>query len=121
MPTRPDPARTAARAESLREELREHAHRYYVLDAPVIAAAHDDALFQELQAIEAEHPDLLIPDSPTQRVIGAVLEGLVPVRHAVPMLSIKTETDTTEGGALKFDASVRNALKLAPGAPPVRY
>jgi DNA ligase (NAD+) len=109
------------RAAELRALLQHHAHRYYVLDAPEIPDTEYDRLFQELQAIEAEHPELRSADSPTQRVIGAVLEGLVPVKHAVPMLSIKTETDTTEGGALKFDASVRNALKLAPGAPPVRY
>ena len=121
MPTRPDPARAAARADTLRGELREHAHRYYVLDAPVIADADYDALFQELQAIEAEHPELLTPDSPTQLVIGAVLEGLVPVRHAVPMLSINTETDTTAAGAEKFDARIRKALGLAEGDAPVAY
>ena len=119
MPTRPDPARAAARAEALRAELREHAHRYYVLDAPAIPDADYDALFQELQAIEAEHPELVTPDSPTQRVIGAVLEGLVPVRHAVPMLSINTETDTTAAGAEKFDARIRKALGLGEGDPPV--
>jgi DNA ligase (NAD+) len=121
MSTRPDPARAAARADALRRELREHAHRYYVLDAPVIADADYDALFQELQAIEAEHPELLTPDSPTQRVIGAVLEGLVPVRHAVPMLSINTETDTTAAGAEKFDARIRKALGLADDEPAVAY
>jgi len=121
MPTRPDPARAAARADALRKELREHAHRYYVLDAPVIPDADYDALFQELQAIEAEHPELVTPDSPTQRVIGAVLEGLVPVRHAVPMLSINTETDTSAAGAEKFDARIRKALGLGDGDPPVAY
>ena len=121
MSTRPDPARAAARAEALRAELREHAHRYYVLDAPAIPDADYDALFQELQAIEAEHPELLTPDSPTQRVIGAVLEGLVPVRHAVPMLSINTETDTTAAGAEKFDARIRRALGLADDDPAVAY
>jgi DNA ligase (NAD+) len=110
-----------ARAAELRTLLHHHAHRYYVLDAPEIPDAEYDRLFQELQAIEAEHPELRSVDSPTQRVMGAVLDGLAPVTHAVPMLSIETETDTTEGGALRFDASVRNALKLAPDAPPVRY
>jgi DNA ligase (NAD+) len=109
------------RAAELRALLQHHAHRYYVLDAPEIPDAEYDRLFQELQAIEAEHPELRSADSPTQRVIGAVLEGLVPVKHTVPMLSIKTETDTTEAGALKFDTSVRNALKLGADAPPVRY
>ncbi|EWS55337.1 MULTISPECIES: NAD-dependent DNA ligase LigA [unclassified Methylibium] len=111
----------AARAAQLREQLEYHAHRYYVLDAPEIPDVEYDRLFTELQALEAAHPGLRTPDSPTQRVIGAVLEGLSAVRHAVPMLSIKTETDTTPTGALKFDAAVRNALKLPPDAPPLRY
>lgn len=95
------------RAAELRDQLNHHAHRYYVLDAPEIPDAEYDKLFQQLQALEAAHPELLTPDSPTQRVIGAVLDGLTPVRHAVPMLSITTETDTTEGGAIAFDARVR--------------
>ena len=116
--TDPDPA---ARAAALRAELAHHAHRYYVLDAPQIPDAEYDRLFQELQAIEAAHPELLTADSPTQRVIGQVLAGLQPVRHAVPMLSIETETDTTPEGARKFDTKVRSALKLEEGAPPVAY
>jgi DNA ligase (NAD+) len=110
-----------ARAAELRTLLHHHAHRYYVLDAPEIPDAEYDRLFQELQAIEAEHPELRTADSPTQRVIGAVLEGLAPVTHAVPMLSIETETDTTAAGAQKFDARVRSALELADDAPPVAY
>ncbi len=109
------------RAVRLRHDLATHAHAYYVLDAPKIPDADYDALFQELQAIEAEHPDLVTPDSPTQRVIGAVLEGLDPVRHTVPMLSINTETDTTAVGAEKFDARVRRALGLGDDDPPVVY
>ncbi len=111
----------AARAAALRAQLNHHAHRYYVLDAPEIPDAEYDRLFQELQAIEAAHPELLTTDSPTQRVIGRVLEGFAPVRHAVPMLSIRTETDTTAGGALAFDARVRRELALAEDAPPVEY
>jgi DNA ligase (NAD+) len=111
----------AHRVAELRKLLGHHAHQYYVLDEPEIPDVEYDKLFTELQALELAHPDLLTSDSPTQRVIGAVREGLEAVRHAVPMLSIKTETDTTEAGALKFDASVRNALKLASDAPPVRY
>src|SRR6185503_9296862 len=111
----------AARVAELRELLRHHARQYYVLDAPEIPDAEYDKLFNELQALEAAQPELLAPDSPTQKVIGEVREGLEPVKHAVPMLSIKTETDTSETGALKFDASVRNALKLGADAPPVRY
>ena len=111
----------ADRAAALRAELQEHARLYYVLDAPSIPDAEYDKLFQELQAIEAAHPELLTPDSPTQRVIGAVLDGLTPVRHKVPMLSIHTETDTTPAGAEQFDARVRKALALAEDAPALTY
>jgi DNA ligase (NAD+) len=113
-----DPATRAAELHAL---LHHHAHRYYVLDAPEIPDAEYDRLFQELQALEAAHPQLRTPDSPTQRVIGAVLDGLVPVRHAVPMLSIRTETDTTAAGAEAFDARVRRELGLADTEPPVEY
>jgi DNA ligase (NAD+) len=111
----------AQRAADLRGQLNHHAHLYYVLDAPELPDAEYDKLYAELQAIEAAHPELLTPDSPTQRVIGAVLDGLTPVRHAVPMLSITTETDTTEGGAIAFDARVRRELGLVAGDPPVEY
>ncbi|MFM2347639.1 MAG: NAD-dependent ligase LigA [Pseudomonadota bacterium] len=114
-----DPA--ALRAAELRRQLHHHAHRYYVLDAPEIPDAEYDRLFTELQALEDAHPALRTPDSPTQRVIGAVLDGLSPVRHAVPMLSIETETDTTSQGAIAFDERVRSALKRAESDPPVRY
>jgi len=110
-----------ARLTELRRVLHEHAHRYYVLDAPVIPDAEYDRLFQELQAIEAKHPQWLTPDSPTQRVGGKVLDSLAPVRHAVPMLSIETETDTTAQGAQDFDARVRKALGLQESDPPVEY
>ncbi|HEV7574515.1 MAG TPA: NAD-dependent DNA ligase LigA, partial [Caldimonas sp.] len=112
---------SAARAAQLRAQLERHARAYYVLDAPAIADADYDALFQELQAIEADHPDLVTPDSPTQRVIGAVLEGLEAVRHAVPMLSIDTETDTSAAGAEKFDARIRKSLGLGDADAPVDY
>ena len=113
-----DPAR---RAEQLRAQLAHHAHRYYVLDDPEIPDAEYDRLYAELQAIEAAHPALVTPDSPTQRVLGGVLEGLAPVRHAVPMLSIHTETDTSAEGAVKFDQRVRKALDLADADPPLAY
>jgi DNA ligase (NAD+) len=111
----------AARAAALRQTLNQHAHAYYVLDAPTLPDAAYDALFQELQALEALHPHLATADSPTQRVGGAVLASLPTVRHAVPMLSIETETDTTADGAQRFDARVRSALKLDTDAPPVEY
>ena len=111
----------AERAAELRRTLQHHSHRYYVLDAPEIPDAEYDRLFQELQSIEVAHPELRTPDSPTQRVGGAVLAGLMPVRHALPMLSIRTETDTTAEGARAFDARVRRELALPADAPPVEY
>ena len=111
----------AARAAELRALLQHHAHRYYVLDAPEIPDAEYDRLFQELQAIEAAQPELLTPDSPTQRVIGQVLPGLVPVKHTVPMLSIRTETDTTAAGAEAFDARVRRELELTEADAAIEY
>jgi len=109
------------RAVELRALLNHHAHLYYVLDAPSLPDAEYDKLFQELQALEGAHPALLTPDSPTQRVIGQVLDGFTPVRHVVPMLSIRTETDTEASGAEAFDTRVRKELELGPDAPPVEY
>ena len=109
------------RLAALRELLHRHGHSYYVLDAPEIPDAEYDRLFRELQALEASHPDLLSPDSPTQRVGGGILEGFTKVRHAVPMLSIRTETDTAPSGAQNFDARVRRELGLTESDPPVDY
>ncbi len=116
-----DTSVAAKRAAELRELLHHHAHRYYVLDDPQIPDAEYDRLFQELQALESAYPELLTPDSPTQRILGKVLEGFVPVRHAVPMLSIRTETDTEPSGAVAFDARVRRELGLSASDPPVEY
>ncbi len=76
------------RAEQLRSELRRHEHLYYVLDAPEITDAEYDTLMNELKRIEAAHPELLTPDSPTQRVGGKPAEGFRKVRHSRPMLSL---------------------------------
>ncbi|MBS0445712.1 MAG: NAD-dependent DNA ligase LigA [Proteobacteria bacterium] len=114
----PTPARRAA---ALRDLLNRYAHEYYVLDAPSVPDAEYDRLFQELQALEAAHPELSTPDSPTQRVIGKVLAGFAVVRHVVPMLSIRTETDTEASGAATFDARVRRELALTEADPPVEY
>ncbi|MBE2262720.1 MAG: NAD-dependent DNA ligase LigA [Burkholderiaceae bacterium] len=115
------PDAAAARAKALREQLNHHAWRYYTLDDPAIPDAEYDRLFQELQALEAAHPDLQTPDSPTQRVGGRLLEGFASVRHTVPMLSIRTETDTQASGATAFDARVRRELGLGEADPPVEY
>ena len=107
--------------DTLHQQLHYHAHRYYVLDDPQLPDAEYDKLFQQLQKLEAEHPDLVTPDSPTQRVIGAVLDGFTSVKHAVPMLSINTETDTQASGAQNFDTRVRKALGLQISDPAVEY
>src|SRR3990172_6212675 len=98
------------RIAHLRAENEQHNYRYYVLDNPSIPDAEFDKLFRELQALEAQHPELLTADSPTQRVGGKVLDAFAPVRHAVPMLSIRTETDISDAGAISFDARVRREL-----------
>ncbi|MFN5723666.1 MAG: NAD-dependent DNA ligase LigA [Betaproteobacteria bacterium] len=110
-----------ARLQELRGLIAHHARRYYELDEPEIPDAEYDRLFRELQDLESRHPELQTPDSPTQRVLGRPLEGFVAVVHAVPMLSIRTETDTTEAGARDFDARVRRELALSLDDPPVRY
>jgi len=101
------------RAAMLRKQIAEYDYWYYVKDSPHVPDAEYDKLFRELQSLEAQHPELLAPDSPTQRVGGRALEGFAPVRHAVPMLSIRTETDTEASGAFNFDARVKNALGTA--------
>ena len=76
------------RAAELREQLRHHGYRYYVLDDPEIGDDEYDALLDELRALEAEHPELVTPDSPTQRVGGEPVSGLTKVEHEIPMLSL---------------------------------
>ncbi len=84
-PHKPDPAQQAAK---LRDEIRHHEHLYYVLDAPEISDAEFDALMNDLKRLEAAHPELVTPDSPTQRVGGKPAEGFRKVRHSRPMLSL---------------------------------
>jgi DNA ligase (NAD+) len=120
----PKPVSTGSvpeRMAELRATLHEHAHRYYVLDEPSIPDSEYDRLFQQLQALETAHPDLLTADSPTQRVGGKPLDQFASVRHRVPMLSIRTETDTEATGAQSFDTRVRKELGLAESEPPVEY
>nr|WP_315479158.1 NAD-dependent DNA ligase LigA [uncultured Rhodoferax sp.] len=120
-PATPDPTPEYAQLQALRAQLHHHAHQYYVLDAPTVPDAEYDRLFRELQALEAAHPEWLTPDSPTQRVGGKPLDAFATVRHVVPMLSIRTETDTESTGAEAFDARVRKELELSQDAPPVEY
>ena len=111
----------AVRATALREQLHHHGHQYYVLDAPTIPDAEYDRLFKELQALEAAHPELLTSDSPTQRVGGKPLDSFASVKHVVPMLSIRTETDTEASGAEAFDIRIRKELGLTEAHSLVDY
>ena len=117
----PVPKDVSDKAARLRREIEKYNYHYYVLDAPLVPDAEYDKLFRELQALEAEHEELRTPDSPTQRVGGEPLEGFASVQHTVPMLSIRTETDISDQGALDFDARVRRELKLGENDPPLEY
>jgi len=103
-----DRSKAAARIEALRDEIREHDRRYYDLDDPIISDAAYDKLFRELQELEAAHPDLVRPDSPTQRVGGQVSERFVRVKHRLPMLSLANVDSDEKLEA--FDARIRAAL-----------
>ena len=109
------------RMAHLRAQLQHHGHLYYVLDAPELPDAEYDSIFGELQALEERYPHLRTVDSPTQRVGGKPLAQFDSVRHVVPMLSIRTETDTESTGAQAFDTRIRKELELAEGATAVQY
>ena len=111
----------AERAQELRALLQHHAHLYYTLDAPQIPDAEYDRLLAQLQALELAHPHLRTLDSPTQRVGGQILDGFASVKHVVPMLSIRTETDTEASGAQSFDTRIRKELGLTEADPAVEY
>src|SRR5690242_9026633 len=115
------PSSIAKRVATLREAIETHNRNYYVLDQPTISDAEYDALFRELQTLEQQHPSLVTPESPTQRVGGGPLAAFAHVRHRIPMLSIRTETNTTPEGASQFDARIRRDLGLGTDAPPVEY
>jgi DNA ligase (NAD+) len=106
---------------ALRAQLNHHARQYYVLDEPQISDAEYDVLFHQLQNLEAKYPEYESADSITQRVGGGVLAAFASVRHQVPMLSIRTETDTESSGAKNFDARVRKELKLSEADPALDY
>ena len=97
-----------ARIAALREEIERHNYQYYALDAPSVSDAEYDALFRELQALETGHPDLVSPDSPTQRVGTAPLGEFGQVTHRVPMLSLGNAFSEDEVAA--FDRRVREGL-----------
>ncbi len=101
-----------AEIEQLRRTLRHHEHLYYVLDQPEISDAEYDALMNRLKELEAQHPELCTPDSPTQRVGGKPREGFVTVAHSSPMLSL--DNALNEGDLRDFDRRVRTLLGAAP-------
>src|SRR5690348_4191262 len=98
----------AGEVEKLRSELRHHEYQYYVLDQPAISDAEYDALMRHLQTLEQQHPELITPDSPSQRVGGKPREGFVKVRHSSPMLSL--DNALNEAGLRDFDRRVRELL-----------
>jgi DNA ligase (NAD+) len=102
------------RAQSLRQQLEHHEHLYYVLDQPTITDADYDALMRELRALEETNPELIVPDSPTQRVGGKPREGFVKLPHSSPMLSLDNALNEPE--LREFDARVRGLLKGEPFA-----
>ncbi|WP_132445235.1 NAD-dependent DNA ligase LigA [Pseudomonas aeruginosa] len=109
-----DTQAAAERIAQLRTELDTHNYRYYVLDEPSIPDAEYDRLFRELQALETEYPQLLTPDSPTQRVSGTPASAFGEVRHEIPMLSLGNAFE--EQDLLDFDRRVREGLAdLLPG------
>jgi DNA ligase (NAD+) len=99
------------RIDSLREQIRRHDYLYYILNQPEISDRQYDALFAELKKLEADHPEMVTLDSPTQRVAGRPLEGFQTVRHAIPMLSIDNTYSAEELRA--FDARVQKQLRSA--------
>lgn len=103
-------ASASDRVDALREELRAHNHRYYVLDDPSIPDAEYDRLLRELERLEAEHPELDDPDSPTHRVGARADNGFESVEHAVPMLSLANAFDDEE--VEEFDRRIRDTLDL---------
>jgi DNA ligase (NAD+) len=102
--------RVALRIGELRRRIREHNYRYYVLDRPTISVAAYHRLFRELQALERRHPELVSPDSPTQRVGAAPAEAFASVRHATPMLSM--DDAFSEEQLAAFDRRVRERLAI---------
>lgn len=108
-----DASIAAQRILQLRAELDGHNYRYYVLDEPSVPDAEYDRLFRELQALEAEHPHLVTPESPTQRIGGEALSAFGEVRHEVPMLSLGNAFE--EDDLRAFDRSVQGGLGLQGG------
>src|SRR5436190_20478944 len=116
---RKEPAKELVReVHALRDQIRRHDHLYYVLDRPEVSDSKYDELFRELVRLEAEHPEVADPSSPTRRVPGAVAEGFKPFPHPVPMVSI--DNVTSEAELREWETSIRTFL-TQPEAKPLRY
>src|SRR5258705_1639786 len=105
------------RLKELRDAIRHHEERYYIHNDPEISDEEFDRLLHELEQLEADHPDLITADSPTQRVAGRPVEGFPTVKHVVPMLSLDNAYNREE--LIAFDERVRKGAGL--GADPVTY
>lgn len=116
-----DLEKIASRMRSLEKDLERWNYEYYVLDAPSVPDSEYDKAFRELSELEKAHPEFKSEASPTERVGGAARSDLAKVRHAVPMLSIHTETDFEADGARAFDERVRKGLGLSDGDEDVEY
>lgn len=116
-----DLEKTKARMRALEKDLERWNYEYYVLDAPSVPDSEYDKAFRELSDLEKKYPQLKSAASPTERVGGAARSDLAKVKHAVPMLSIHTETDFEAEGARAFDDRVRKGLGLTEADPEVEY
>lgn len=116
-----EPTKVPERMRELIALIEKWDYEYYVLDAPSVPDAEYDRTFNELKALEALYPEFKNPASPTARVGGAVRSDLAKVTHAVPMLSIHTETDFSSEGAIAFDRRVRSELGLSDDDPAIHY
>lgn len=109
------PSQVIRDIEELREEIRHHDHLYYVLDKPEILDAEYDRLFRKLEELEAQYPQLISPDSPTQRVGGKPLEKFEEHKHAIPMMSLSNAFDESE--LYEFDSRIKRALGTSKRIP----
>ena len=116
-----DLEKTKERMRALEKDLERWNYEYYVLDAPSVPDSEYDKAFRELSDLETKYPQLKSAASPTERVGGAARSDLAKVKHAVPMLSIHTETDFEAEGARAFDDRVRKGLGLSESDPEVEY
>ncbi|MCI0407957.1 MAG: NAD-dependent DNA ligase LigA, partial [Acidobacteria bacterium] len=103
-----DMEKAKARVEELRRLIRRHDYLYYVLARPEISDAEYDRFFNELKRLEEQHPELVTPESPTQKVGGEIAEGFAPVRHSSPMLSL--DNATSEEDVREFEARIKRII-----------